>query len=298
MVVHHSSARTLTVLHLLAPDGRCSWLVYVLQVFKTIDEVLAFLELTDAWTAGDRGASGLVWVRCGPEPPSACVYGKAPRELRHPKLSTALAQQLDRANGKAVETTKPAEGKGKAAVGTTKAGKVEPNAARVVVNQTDDRVSQVACEASQEEDTKKATKAMGQAEESAGKATEKAEATEEAKQATEEAEEEQLKATPAEPLDPERLELKEEEWKRFAVSQLSVERYVRVEVEEGAWYYVPEDADDKHEARPKTYSSSFAEAGCTSALLCKKLDDRQLEHTLKIEKLGDRMRLLEQFRFL
>jgi len=91
--------------------------------------------------------------------------------------------------------------------------------------------------------------------------------------------------------------LKDELWKKLDV-KVTVERYVRVEVDEGVWYFAPEDADDKLEARPKKYSRSFAEAGCASALLCKKLDDRQLEHTLKIENLGDRMRLLEQFRFL
>ena len=36
------------------------------KVFKTIHELLAFLELSDAWTAGDLSASGLVWIRIGP----------------------------------------------------------------------------------------------------------------------------------------------------------------------------------------------------------------------------------------
>lgn len=198
------------------------------KVFKTIDEVLAFLELSDAWTAGDRGASGLVWRRIGTSPPSGSVYGKAPRELCHSQLSRALAKQLDRANGKVVDTAKPA---------------VEKE--------------------NKEKDKDK----------------------------------EKEEAATEEPLDPARLTLKDELWKKLDV-KVTVERYVRVEVDEGVWYFAPEDADDKLEARPKTYSRSFAEAGCASALLCKKLDDRQLEHTLKIENLGDRMRLLEQFRFL
>ena len=82
------------------------------------------------------------------------------------------------------------------------------------------------------------------------------------------------------------------------MGSISIERYVLVEVDGAATCYRPEDADEKRDARPKTYARSFSDAGCTSALLCKKLDDRQLSDTLKIGKLGDRMRLLEQFRFL
>ena len=108
---------------------------------------------------------------------------------------------------------------------------------------------------------------------------------------------EEKAAATEEPLDPARLTLKKELWEKLDV-KMTVDRYVRVEVDEGVWYYAPEDADDKHEVRPKTYACSFVEAGCESALLCKKLDDGHLKGTLKIQNLGDRMRLLEQFRFL
>ena len=229
------------------------------QVFKTIDEVLAFLELSDAWTAGDRAASGLVWVRLGPDAPTAWVYGKEPRELCHQMLSKALAKQLERANGKEVETTRSAEGK------VDKAESAEGKAK--------------ALELTSEQAAGQTSKMDGEASEAEGK------------QAKEE-------ATATDALDPARLELSEEEWKKLGVSHLSIERFVRIEVDGGTFYYAPEDADDKHEARPKTYSRSFAAAGCTSALLCKKLDDRQLKDDLKVERLGDRMRLLEQFRFL
>ncbi len=206
------------------------------KVFKTIHELLAFLELSDAWTAGDRSASGLVWIRIGREPPSACVYGKVPRELCHAKLSRELAKQLDRANGKEVETAKPAVEK---------------------------------------EEDKDKDKDKDKEEKEKEKDKEEAAATEE-------------------PLDPARLTVKEDFWKKLNV-KVTVERYVSVEVDQGVWYYAPEDADDKHEERPKTYSRAFVEAGCESALLCKKLSDRDLESTLKIASLGDRMRLLEQF---
>ena len=63
------------------------------KVFKTIDELLSFLHLSDAWTSGDREASGLAWERVGPEPPAAPVYGEAPRELVSARLSTGLARQ-------------------------------------------------------------------------------------------------------------------------------------------------------------------------------------------------------------
>ena len=82
------------------------------------------------------------------------------------------------------------------------------------------------------------------------------------------------------------------------IPTLTIERYVKVELDGVVSHYRPVDEDDKLDARPKTYAQSFAEASCTRVLQCKKLDDRQLEHCLKIGALGHRMQLLEQFRFL
>merc|ERR1719240_2040408 len=46
------------------------------KVFKTIDELLSFLGLSDAWTKGERAANGLAWERIdGDAPPTATVYG-------------------------------------------------------------------------------------------------------------------------------------------------------------------------------------------------------------------------------
>ncbi|EOD13834.1 hypothetical protein EMIHUDRAFT_212353 [Emiliania huxleyi CCMP1516] len=227
------------------------------KVFKTIDELLSFLHLSDAWTSGDREASGLAWERVGPEPPAAPVYGEAPRELVSARLSTGLARQ----EGGEI-TREPVVSSRRLSKGL--AGKV--------------------------------AKASGKAEGGKAPSSSVAAAPAETDPAAEGEGGEQEA-----PADPSLLEFSDEEWKRFQVPSLTVERYVRVEGAESGGatvYYRPVDDDAKRDGRPKPYARSFADAGCSSALLCKKLDDHQLKDCLSIGALGHRMQLLEQFRFL
>lgn len=227
------------------------------KVFKTIDELLSFLHLSDAWTSGDREASGLAWERVGPEPPAAPVYGEAPRELVSARLSTGLARQ----EGGEI-TREPVVSSRRLSKGL--AGK--------------------------------AAKASGKAEGGKAPSSSVAAAPAETDPAAEGEGGEQEA-----PTDPSLLEFSDEEWKRFQVPSLTVERYVRVEGAESGGatvYYRPVDDDAKRDGRPKPYARSFADAGCSSALLCKKLDDHQLKDCLSIGALGHRMQLLEQFRFL
>ena len=93
------------------------------------------------------------------------------------------------------------------------------------------------------------------------------------------------------------LEFSEEEWKALGVKGLTVERYVRAAAEEGG-YYRPVDEDDLAEARPKTYAQAFTDAGCARCATAKHLKEDQLNNEVKIGKVGHRMALIEQFRFL
>lgn len=58
----------------------------------------------------------------------------------------------------------------------------------------------------------------------------------------------------------------------------------------------PKAEDEK--LRPTTYAEAFVRAGCGDAQLAKELTDGQLKDELRIEKVGHRMQLLDQFRFL
>jgi hypothetical protein len=89
-------------------------------------------------------------------------------------------------------------------------------------------------------------------------------------------------------LDPSLLELSEDERKACRIGSLAVERYVCVQVQGDTAYYRPVDSEDKLNARPKPYAQAFADAGCTSAPLCKKLNDQQLKDCLQIGALGRR----------
>ena len=87
-----------------------------LRTRLSLSQVLAFLNLSAAWTTGDLSATGLAWERIGLTPPSAPLYGKTPRQLHHPKLSAILAKKLKRAHDGAqgaegAKEAKRAEGK-------------------------------------------------------------------------------------------------------------------------------------------------------------------------------------------
>jgi hypothetical protein len=87
--------------------------------------------------------------------------------------------------------------------------------------------------------------------------------------------------------------LAEDEWKALGAPRLRFDHYVRVD---GAMYMPVETGDE--EKRPKTYAEAFEAAACTDVRICKTLDDQKLSNDLKIEKVGHRMMLLEQFKFL
>lgn len=165
------------------------------KVFLTIDEVLIFLGMEDAWTEGDTSASGLAWELLGEEPPSLPIYGKPPVELSHEKFSEALATRVS-----------------------------------------------------------------------------------------------QSKMT---------LEFSADEWKEMGVEGLRIHHYIRVELGSGVVVHCkPKDEQALVTNRPKTYSESFSNAGCTLCRYCKHLNDQQLKDEVKISRVGHRMMLLEQFRFL
>ena len=61
------------------------------------------------------------------------------------------------------------------------------------------------------------------------------------------------------------------------------------------------DGDEKAEdekKKPCTYAEAFERAACVETKLCKGLSDGQLKDELRITKIGHRMKLLDQFRFL
>ena len=72
---------------------------------------------------------------------------------------------------------------------------------------------------------------------------------------------------------------------------------MRAAAEEGG-YFRPVDEDDLAEARPKTYAQAFTDAGCARCATAKHLKEDQLNNEVKIGKVGHRMALIEQFRFL
>ena len=55
---------------------------------------------------------------------------------------------------------------------------------------------------------------------------------------------------------------------------------------------------EEEEKRPCTYTEAFERAACVDAALCKVLSDGQLKDEMRIVKVGHRMKLLEQFKFL
>jgi len=90
-----------------------------------------------------------------------------------------------------------------------------------------------------------------------------------------------------------RITFTEDEWKALGVAKLRYDHYVRV----GEALFMPIETGEE-QARPKTYAEAFKAAACTDVKICKHLDEHKLSNDLRIAKVGHRMMLLEQFKFL
>ena len=95
---------------------------------------------------------------------------------------------------------------------------------------------------------------------------------------------------------PAEVHFSEDGWKALNVAGLRFDHWVRAS-DGSCWRPDPEEGCKPHE-RPRLYGAAFEDEGCVDVKDCKRLDAHQLKDCIKISKIGHRMKLLEQFRFL
>jgi len=95
---------------------------------------------------------------------------------------------------------------------------------------------------------------------------------------------------------PREVRFTEDEWKELKVSELRYDHWVRAG-DGSCWVADPEEGC-KPKERPRLYGDAFEEEGCADVKDCRQLNEHQLKDCIGISKIGHRMKLLEQFRFL
>ena len=88
----------------------------------------------------------------------------------------------------------------------------------------------------------------------------------------------------------------EDEFKAFKLGSVRVDSYAQAA--DGTFWQPDPLEDCKPEERPMTYVAAFERQCCTDIKVCKGLADQQLKDEIGIKRLGHRLMLLEQFRFL
>merc|ERR1719473_465559 len=101
------------------------------------------------------------------------------------------------------------------------------------------------------------------------------------------------KAAPPSPLE---VRFSEDEWKAFKVVGLRFDHWIRAS--DGSYWRPDPHEDCKPHERPRPYGDAFESEGCADVKDCKQLNEHQLKDCIGIAKMGHRMKLLEQFRFL
>ena len=87
----------------------------------------------------------------------------------------------------------------------------------------------------------------------------------------------------------------EDEWKELKVVGLRFDHWIRAK--DGSYWRPDPEEGCKPNERPRLYGEAFEAEGCADAKDSKELNDQQLKE-IGISKIGHRMKLLEQFRFL